>query len=386
MLFTAVEAALRKDQVVVTDARNEDVARLTLGQAEATHLRDQLLAAYPLTPPEPPPAAPPPAPEPPDPAATDSFRGLADGLPPRYRPFAADSPWNRGPRNPTWQPDSAAMIANLPWTGVPAPMTALPVDGKDYGHPIFFARESDPLYKIVCSGSSNGQQMRIPEDFRWASGTDGHGQVVQPDGRAYGCWQITSVDKVKREIRCTYCYWQNYAGLGCVPHGTGTGPGNGGTTASYFDQDAGIVRARHLLDRRIEHALFVVVKYLSSSPQYTWPAAKGDQYGPSGVLLPTMGDRLILDVTEAEIRAQGGVAEWEQTIQIAAAEFGMLCGDTGGPGVGLHAESKLSPGAGATWSEVIARYKIPFVSGYGYSFVFRSPLWKRLKVAARENA
>jgi hypothetical protein len=358
-----------------------DVARGALSLEEQYDLRDQLPERPVVVPPPPPP--PDPTPEPPDPTVLDSFKGLADGLPKRYRPYADNSPWNtRATRR--FHPDTVEMIANLPWNGRPGNLFVLPDDAKDVQHPIFFARDTDPVYTVVCHESANGHKIQIPDDFKWAKGSDGHGQIVQPNGRSYGCWRITGVDKTKRTITCTYCYWQDYAGLGCVPHGTGAaGSGNGGTTASYFDQDAGIVRAQHLIDGRIEHALFGVVKELAADPPYVWPANKGDQ--TVAKVLPSMGDRLVLDATESEIRAQPLVAEWEKTTQIAAAEFGILCGDTGGPGLGLMAESKLSPGAWDRWNEYVLAHQIPMVTGYGRMFTSTSGLWKsRLRVQARE--
>lgn len=329
----------------------------------------------------PPAPVPDPVPVPTPPPSSDSFKGLADGLSAHYRPFdPVLSPFNQKPSG-RFLASSPTMIANLPWNGRLSNMTAIPDDPKDVQHPIFFARTSDPVYKIVCSGSSNGQSMRIPDNAKQAGGSDGHLQVVQPDGKAYGCWRVTKIDKTACTITCTYCYWQDYAGLGCVPAGTAKGAGNGGTTASYFDQDAGIVRARHLLDGRVEHALFVVVTALSNNPPFVWPAAKADQ--TTSKVLPSMGDRLVLDATESEIRAQTNVKPWEKTIQVGFAEFGGLIGDTGGNGVGVHAESKLSPGAEPTWREVIAREGIKYVSGYGFTLVFTSPLWSRLKVQAR---
>lgn len=377
------------------------IGRVGLSFEEAYTLQAQLPARPRVEP------RPEPRPEPePEPRPASSFRGLAGGIPSGWRPYSDESPFNTPiPPNAKVDPDSAAIVANLSWSGVPRPIAAVQSDAKDYSHPRFFARTTDPLVTINAPGKPlHGFRIHCPAHARPARGNDGHLILVQPDGWEYGFGDAILGGST---VTGTWLSRQRYDGLGLItpaminPQYPAASEFRkkgrpdftlGGVTASYFGGDVGLIRAQHLEEGRIPHALFVVVERGARTPRdrpravapgaygaggagaSVWPAFKGDAAGDG--LLPMMGDRFRLNMTASQIRASG-VPEWEQTVALAMAEFGGFMGDTGGGGFSLMAESSRNDGAEERWRRLAARYGVRHDPVYGYSFAFRGSFWRQ---------
>lgn len=271
-----------------------------------------------------------------------------------WRPYAANSPFNQAVTNPVIHPQSSAIVATALSKGI-GNLTTGAAPEKDYAHPIYYAQSTDPLVTINAgSYGLTGTKIRVPAGAKAAGGGDGHIAIVQPDGMEYDFWRAAVSGST---LNASTAYRQRYDGMGIVtPAMIKTDKETGGTTAPYFGQHAGIIRASELAAGKINHALFLVIECGSSdtsfgygaqppgasgrggSGSFVYPAFKGDA-ACSGTRAP-MGARFWLNMTAAQIDATGAPA-WERTIAKAMNEYGGYMGDTGGPGFAFQFESSL---------------------------------------------
>jgi hypothetical protein len=263
-----------------------------------------------------------------------------------WRPYAADSPFNRSLGGGAQVAARSAQIVHqvLSW-GEPGNLMAGSADSSnDYGHPTYYAQPSDPLYTLRSSGYSpaiDGAQIRIPAAARAAGGADGHMTIVEPDGWEYDLWQADA----KRGGTLSFA-------LGGRTRIDGSGL-ESNATAARFGNLAGVIRAQELAAGHIDHALFIVVKCASTSTSfgygtrpdsgksaYVFPAAAGGSEcsGADNADAPPLGARFQLAMSAGQIDAMG-VPTWKKAILHALATYGGYVGDTGGPGFGLQFES-----------------------------------------------
>lgn len=268
-----------------------------------------------------------------------------------WRPYSADSPFNVPiSAHVRVHPRSRAIVERILSWGVPARLVAGTSDtGDDYGHPTYYARSSDPVYRLRPTmqwGRSpiRGVRIHVPAAARPAGGSDGHMTVVQPNGWEYDFWRASSKPPSGGTLRFG---WGGRVRI----DGSGTG---GEATASGFGNLAGIVRAPELAAGRIDHALFVVVRCTSgdgsfhfgvrrphdrNQSAFVYPATHGGSRCPASERgAPPMGARLQLAMSGAEIDALG-LPEWKRAILHALARYGGYVGDTGGPGFAIQLES-----------------------------------------------
>lgn len=267
-----------------------------------------------------------------------------------WRPYSADSPFNVPiSAHVRVHPRSQAIVDRILAWGTPARLVAGASDtSDDFGHPTYYARSTDPVYRLRPTlpwGPSpiRGARIRIPAAAQPAGGSDGHMTVVQPDGWEYDFWRVSSKPPAGGTLRF---------GWGGRLRVDGTGIG-GEATASGFGNLAGIVRAPELEAGRIDHALFVVVRCASgdrsfhfgarrsrdrTQSTYVYPATHGGSrcYGEDDA--PPMGARLQLAMSRAQIDALG-LPAWKRAILTALARYGGYVGDTGGPGFAIQLES-----------------------------------------------
>ena len=104
------------------------------------------------------------------------------------------------------------------------------------------------------------------------------------------------------------------------------------TTAAWFSNLAGIIRAQEMEAGQINHALFAIVRCSDGAAVY--PAKSGttartcSSLGLPGTSSVPMGARLWLDMSDAQIDALAAPA-WKKTILKALAHYGAIVGDTG---------------------------------------------------------
>jgi len=299
--------------------------------------------------------APPPVdPPPPPPPVTGAFSSRDGVLPAAsWRPFSAVSPWNLPASGAKLHPRSAAIMANvlrnapkgvanvvaglsgLSRTPRPSGSTA------DYGHPVYFADERDPL--VTIRGTSNatniaaGTQIRIPKDAVPANGSDAHMCIVQGTV-VHDLWAAKWIDATHLEFKI---------GKRIALDGDGL---KSAATATHFALLAGIVRPEELFGGHIPHALFCVLakcsgeldfgygvtKPVGGGASYVYPANHGeDKTIEPGPDRAPAGMRMVLGYTDSEITALS-MPEWKKTLLRCMAEYGLYVGDGGGPGMGIQ--------------------------------------------------
>jgi hypothetical protein len=155
--------------------------------------------------------------------------------------------------------------------------------------------------------------------------------VDQTSGWEYDFWQVTSKPSGGGRLDTS---WGGRTRI------DGDGAGSD-ATASKFGNLGGIIRVEELEAGTIPHALFLVVRCGTNSPQYVFPAQKGDAICTDTTNAPPMGTHFYLDMTDAEVSALQ-VPQWKKTILTAMAHYGMFFGDTGGPGFGVQIESSTT--------------------------------------------
>jgi hypothetical protein len=269
-----------------------------------------------------------------------SFRG--GRFPPAcWRPYSPDSPFNRPipPLAPSAPRSEQIVDRLLEWGPIQHLEAGQGGTEGDWGHPVYFARRSDPLYRVSCVAHAGdcaleGRRVRIPARARPAGGEDAHLTVVEPDRKwQYDLYRVTA--KPMRGGIVTV----GWAGRTRVD---GSGLGSDAVAARY-GTIAGDLRAREIQAGRIDHALFLVVR--CDSGRHVYPALKGGaacaRNGEPAEGAPPMGTLLQLDMTDEEIEDLD-VPDWKKTILRAMARYGMYVGDTGGSSWSLKEESGIS--------------------------------------------
>jgi hypothetical protein len=258
------------------------------------------------------------------------------------QPYAAASPFNTPvPANPRLAPNSGQIVNRLTSWGPPAKFNAgASGTSKDWSHPIYFARWSDPVYTIHQTGWANpdveGKRIHIPVGAKPAGGGDASFSVVGPwRGWEYDFWNARTPSGHGGTFTA------NFGKRGLWRRGTGLGmsryPYRGGITAAGFSNQAGVIRASEMASGAINHALFISVRCHYG---HVWPSDSVGTHGqcsdPGGA--PAMGQHLWLDMSPAQINALA-VPAWQKIILRAMATYGMYVGDDGGAPWALQYES-----------------------------------------------
>lgn len=261
------------------------------------------------------------------------------------RPYSPSSPFNTElPPKPRISPDSPRVIDRIVgWGPIQSPVLGVADTDRDFGHPIYYASPSDPIYEIHCLRWTDeceieGSEIRIPEDARPAGGSDGHVAVIdEAQVWEYDFWQAGPLPPG--------------GGVVEISHGGRTrldGDGLGSNaTAAYFGLLAGVIRPHELRQGRIDHALFLTSRCTSGSS--VSPAAIGTSgdacstFDESDEDAPPMGARLWLDLGPAQL-AGLKLPRWKKAILLALHRYGGYIGDTmnGNSSIGVMFESGSS--------------------------------------------
>jgi len=150
-----------------------------------------------------------------------SWEGFGSGAWPgaSWRPYARESPWNRAidTRVDVVHENSANLVRTiLRLSGQPEVPIGNLASGaadtsRDFAHPLYFAREDDPLFTLrltkVAEWGANaidGRRIRIPDAARPAGGNDGHMCIVTPEGTEYDLWQVTEKPGGGGTLTCSW--------------------------------------------------------------------------------------------------------------------------------------------------------------------------------------
>ncbi len=256
-----------------------------------------------------------------------------------WRPYSAASPFNQPlPLAPRVAADSTAVVTRLLSFGRVQNVVAGQADtNDDYGHPTYYPRPADPLFRLHCYEASwgtcpiEGHEIRVPDAARPAAGGDGHLTVVDQDrGWEYDLYKMRSKPAGGGMLEFRWGGRTRIEGDGL----------RSGATAAQFGNLAGIVRAAELEAERIDHALFLTVS--CSAGRSVYPA-QGAGRSCAALRLPNayappMGARFQLAMSAAEIDLLP-VSAWKKTVLRAMASYGMFVGDTGGSSWGIKVES-----------------------------------------------
>lgn len=246
-----------------------------------------------------------------------------------WRPYGKASPFNqRLPESPRTSADSAGIVSRFTAGGGPADLLLGAADtSSDWEHPTYWARRSDPAFKLRCLEDRGGgrceiegHRIRIPRRARPAGGGDRHMTVVDPGHR----WEydLYEVSERPRNGRVNL----RWGGRTRIAGRRSTGLASD-ATAAHFGLLAGVIRPGELFAGRIRHALFVRAD--CDNGRFVFPAlGLGAQCAdPAGA--PPEGARFQLAMSEKQL-AELDVPGWKRAILRAMAEYGFFIGDTGG--------------------------------------------------------
>lgn len=276
-----------------------------------------------------------------------------------WQPYAASSWANT--QLPSWETaslysDSANVIAYMsakwaghwtPWSFSNAPSND---DSSGWGHPLYFATSSDPLYKIKSAECAVGYglatfcptEIRLPNGARHASGSDGHLEVVEPAGfySAAGTdphgqpagavdevdfYEVSNANPLSGggTISSSGDGGLDFNGSGCCGYSTAMNQGLAGL----------MVRSQDLASRTINHALGGSFQCSGGSIETVvtpWPLSSGTGgacgAGGDG---PPVGGRLQLKMDDSTIDGLN-IPAWEKIVYKALAHYGIYVTDTGG--------------------------------------------------------
>jgi hypothetical protein len=266
----------------------------------------------------------------------DGFKPFTNGVeyPASFRPYASTSPWNREiSAHPKIAPYSAQVIKMEFADGNTGAVRNQEAGRFDYGHPLYFASDSDPLINVTCNqycrAGTFPTHIRIPARARAAGASDAHIAVVQPDGEeidmwaAYGTPGKVQSDPNGHQMRD----WRtsdtvsagNVSDCGSFTNGQGSMKIGPASTAGGACLGAGMLRAKELAAGHINHALFLVSACAIGDQYPAVPGAMTKQCA-AGFGAP-LGGRIWLDLTPATIDALR-IAGWEKAILIALHEYG----------------------------------------------------------------
>jgi hypothetical protein len=296
-----------------------------------------------------------------------------------WRPYAPSSPFNQPVGKAVVHPGSAQLVASSLQWGPPTGLTAGGAGtSSDYGHPVYYALQSDPVYVLHPTESWGrspiaGLRIHVPSVAQPAGGSDGHMTIVTPDGWEYDLWRAQRPP----------------AGGGTLTFAWGgrlriDGSGIGGrATAANFGSLAGIIRPEELAAGRIEHALFIVLRCTGSGASYgygvrqrsrwtgsyVYPAQAGASTCGQNGSLPPLGARFRLAMSGAQIAALGA-PRWKRAILTALARYGGYVGDTGGPGFAFAIQSSATYTSFGAPDQLVQVAHSAGISAHGGRYVF----------------
>lgn len=254
-----------------------------------------------------------------------AFAGIVNGQswPASFRPYSASSPWNIG-TNGRSQDSANTSHLQAYLSANYSDSFATQAGPNDFGHPVYFARATDPQVTATCSqfGCFNNNarvgsiSLRIPAQARPAQASDHHMGVVQPDGTEVDCWGASYSGG--SSMSAGICSTNSIAGTGVeTPSAT-----SGAALA------AGVVRFDELTRGSVPHALFVVV---SCTNGVVYPGTSNARACGDGAGVP-VGAWLHLTLSDAQIDQlpSSAVSAAYRPILHALHNYGAFVEDTGG--------------------------------------------------------
>jgi len=284
------------------------------------------------------------------------------------RAFSADSWWNTPlPADAELHPDAAEILDYLrtaPQSGDGC-LTLAGAGDSPWGHPIYWARRSDPAYAVEDRSGIDLPELsrlRIPRGARPADNSDGSISVYDVErGFVVALTDAEYDDDLATwsSDGATVTYLASNGlrvetGLSDDPRNRGTHRGNNGATmaASWDEVQAGA----------IEHVLKIAVGP-EASRDYVFPMVGSDgTYDGDDPEVPPQGLRLrikpSIDLDDLDLGREALV------IARAVQDYGVYIGDSGGS-TALKLEDTETEGRGELWSvSADALCDLPFSTAY----------------------
>jgi hypothetical protein len=270
------------------------------------------------------------------PGMAEGYKPFTNGIeyPASFRPYSPVSPWNLEiSAHPKIAAYSATAIKIQFVDGNTGAVRNQEAGRFDYGHPLYFASDDDPLINVACNlycrAGTFPTRIRIPARARTAGASDAHIAIVQPNGEEIDMWAANGTPgKVQNDPNGHQTRdWRNgdtiaaanVSDCGSFTTGTGSMKIGPASTAGGACLGAGILRAKELASGHINHALFLVSACAIGDQYPAVPGAMTKQCGV-GVGAP-LGGRLWLDLPATTINNLR-IAGWEKAILIALHEYG----------------------------------------------------------------
>jgi len=302
----------------------------------------------------------------------EPLRRLRSGLvlpPANWRPYSQSSMYKPIPGthdgssgNPSIHANSASIVSKVTGWGNPSQLLVAQDSSSaqtfpSFNHPTYFASDTDPIFEVRMRTGGNscpfwttsaGPLFRCPQSAKPAGGADGHFAVVQPDGTEWFIYDCFSDQAGTTPLTSLPGGGGVFYGTGLSKHhmiSDGVRLGGGGTaTAAGTSSMYGCPWPSEMYARRINHALFMVVK--STDGNIVAPAVgQAGQTDPTNA--PPCGARFQLDMSQSEIDAISDVSNstgrwWNKVLLTALREYGMYVFDTGTGSWGLKTWSGMS--------------------------------------------
>lgn len=285
-----------------------------------------------------------------------------------FRAFTADSWWNTpvpddAPLHP-YGPQILDHLRTAPGSG-PGCLTLAGADDSPWGHPVYWARRTDPAYDLTADGGVELPELtrlRIPPGARPAANSDGsmsiydveRGFVVALTDAAYDegadSWSADGATVTYLESNGL----RVETGRSDDPRNRGTHRGNNGATMAASWQE--------VQDGAIRHVLKIAVgPELSQDHVFPMVGSDGDYKGDDPAV-PPQGIRLrvkpSVDLDALDLHPEARV------IAEALQRYGVYIGDSGGT-TALKLEDTAAEGRGQLWSvSADALCDLPFSSTY----------------------
>lgn len=245
-------------------------------------------------------------------------------------PFASTSPWNM----PLGSGANYATITGGVSTSSNPSANLNANNG--WSHPIYQAKNTDPLVAVYWGGSKIGD-FRIPANAQPSSQSDHHLHIIAPDGKTVlEMWNAQRQGSTRINV-----------GVGYVNDLTDAGfyPSYHGVRAGGMSGFGGMIRSHELASNNIPHALAIAVSPQSlnrnapGGKPYVWPAnhadgTTGGSYGTDGnlymgslVAIPSYVNLDSLPISNAA-----------KAVGRALQNYGAYIADTGGGNVIFYAE------------------------------------------------
>ncbi|HKY90911.1 MAG TPA: hypothetical protein VJM11_07715 [Nevskiaceae bacterium] len=259
-----------------------------------------------------------------------------EGRDPWLWPFASDSPWN------------TPIGSGAQYAGDNDPITLDVIEGGDeikagkFSHPIYLAKEGDPIRSIYDKENLRTFQFPIPADAKPDPKGDGHMYVVSPDRTLSMEMYRTKFDPDGR-IVTNRCFQVDLYGSGMQLKDGSKFPGVRAMDASGM---GGILRVWEIEAQSIRHALTFLLNWSKLKhvegrrPGWggTWPSNRNDYWGhrdykgnvPIGTLIAIPAS---IDITRLGLNSHG------LALARCLQDYGAYCDDSKNSfGISLSAE------------------------------------------------